>query len=70
MELVNLIDERHELVKLASLIEWSTFAGAWGPRFHHRAPGAGYAADGSAAGSGGDWRQLARSGRALQPRPG
>lgn len=28
MELVNLIDRRHELVKLASLIDWSAFAQA------------------------------------------
>jgi IS5 family transposase len=33
MELVNLIDQRHELVKLASLIDWSAFAEAWGPKF-------------------------------------
>jgi transposase, IS5 family len=33
MELVNLIDQRHELVKLASLIDWSGFAEAWGPKF-------------------------------------
>jgi transposase, IS5 family len=26
MELVNLIDQRHELVRLASLIDWSAFA--------------------------------------------
>ena len=32
MELVNLIDERHELVKLASLIDWPAFQQAWGPR--------------------------------------
>jgi IS5 family transposase len=32
-ELVNLIDQRHELVKLASLIDWSAFAEAWGPKF-------------------------------------
>ena len=33
MELVNLIDRRHELVKLAGLIDWSAFAKAWGPKF-------------------------------------
>jgi IS5 family transposase len=33
MELVNLIDQRNELVKLASLIDWSAFAEAWGPKF-------------------------------------
>lgn len=33
MELVNLIDQRHELVKLAGLIDWSAFAEAWGPKF-------------------------------------
>jgi len=33
MELVNLIDQRHELVKLASLIDWSAFSEAWGPKF-------------------------------------
>ena len=32
MELVNLIDQRHELVKLAALIEWSAFVEAWGAR--------------------------------------
>ena len=33
MELVNLIDQRHELVKLASLIDWRAFEQAWGPKF-------------------------------------
>lgn len=33
MELVNLIDQRHELVKLAALIDWQAFAEAWGPKF-------------------------------------
>ena len=28
MELVNLIDQRHELVKLAALIEWPAFVEA------------------------------------------
>jgi transposase, IS5 family len=33
MGLVNLIDQRHELVKLAGLIDWPAFAEAWGPKF-------------------------------------
>jgi IS5 family transposase len=33
MELVNLIDQRHDLVKLAALIDWPAFAQAWGPKF-------------------------------------
>lgn len=33
MELLNLIDQRHELVKLAALIEWPAFIEAWGPKF-------------------------------------
>jgi hypothetical protein len=33
MELVNLIDQRHELVKLAALIDWPAFEQAWGPKF-------------------------------------
>jgi IS5 family transposase len=33
MELVNLIDQRHELVKLAELIDWPAFEQAWGPKF-------------------------------------
>jgi len=33
MERVNLIDQRHELVKLAGLIDWHAFAEAWGPKF-------------------------------------
>lgn len=32
MELVNLIDQRHELVKLAALNVWPAFAEAWGPK--------------------------------------
>lgn len=32
-ELVNLIDQRHELVKLAALIDWPAFNEAWGPKF-------------------------------------
>eukprot|EP01035_Chromulina_nebulosa_P049316 gene49316-66974_t len=28
-ELVNLIDQRHELVKLAELIDWRAFADKW-----------------------------------------
>jgi len=30
---VNLIDQRHELVKLAELIDWQAFEQAWGPKF-------------------------------------
>jgi len=33
MDLVNLIDQRHELVKLAALIDWPAFEQAWGPKF-------------------------------------
>lgn len=33
MELVNLIDQRHELVRLAALIDWSAFEAQWGPKF-------------------------------------
>jgi transposase, IS5 family len=33
LELVNLIDQRHELVKLAALIDWPAFEQAWGPKF-------------------------------------
>lgn len=32
-ELVNLIDHRHELVKLAELIDWQAFVDEWSPRF-------------------------------------
>ncbi|MBV8123325.1 MAG: IS5 family transposase [Paucibacter sp.] len=32
-ELVNLIDQRHELVKLAGLIDWQAFADEWSPQF-------------------------------------
>ena len=32
-ELVNLIDQRHELVRLAELIDWQAFADAWSPQF-------------------------------------
>lgn len=32
-ELVNLIDQRHELVKLAALIDWQAFAQKWSPQF-------------------------------------
>lgn len=32
-ELVNLIDLRHELVKLAELIDWQAFAHKWSPQF-------------------------------------
>lgn len=33
MELANLIDQRHELVKLAELIDWPAFEAEWGPKF-------------------------------------
>jgi transposase, IS5 family len=33
LELVNLIDQRHELVRLAGLIDWPAFIEAWGPKF-------------------------------------
>ena len=32
-ELVNLIDHRHELVRLAELIDWQAFADEWSPQF-------------------------------------
>lgn len=32
-ELVNLIDQRHELVKLEALINWQAFADEWSPHF-------------------------------------
>ena len=32
-ELVNLIDQRHELVRLAELINWQAFADEWSPQF-------------------------------------
>ena len=32
-ELVNLIDQRHELVRLAALIDWQGFADEWSPQF-------------------------------------
>ena len=32
-ELVNLVDPRHELVRLADLIDWSAFEAAWSPQF-------------------------------------
>lgn len=32
-ELVNLLDQRHELIRLAALIEWQAFADEWGPKF-------------------------------------
>jgi IS5 family transposase len=32
-ELVNLIDQRHELVKLGELIDWQAFADKWSPQF-------------------------------------
>lgn len=33
MELVNLIDQRHELVRLAALINWEAFSQQWSPQF-------------------------------------
>jgi IS5 family transposase len=33
MELVNLIDQRHELVRLGGLINWQAFADEWSPQF-------------------------------------
>jgi transposase, IS5 family len=33
MELVNLIDQRHELVRLAGLIDWNAFSRQWSPQF-------------------------------------
>ena len=33
MELINLIDQRHELVRLAELIDWQAFANEWSPQF-------------------------------------
>lgn len=39
MELVNLIDQRQELVKLTALIDWPAFEQAWGPKASpHRPP--------------------------------
>lgn len=32
-ELVNLIDQRHELVRLSDLIDWDAFESAWSPQF-------------------------------------
>ena len=32
-ELVNLIDHRHELVRLGDLIDWQAFADEWSPQF-------------------------------------
>ena len=32
-ELVNLIDQRHELVRVAELIDWQAFANEWSPQF-------------------------------------
>ena len=32
-ELVNLIDQRHELVRLAELLDWQAFADEWSPQF-------------------------------------
>lgn len=33
MELVNLIDQRHKLVRLAALIDWQAFSRQWSPQF-------------------------------------
>ncbi|MGC4062542.1 MAG: hypothetical protein QM749_17535 [Aquabacterium sp.] len=33
MELVNLIDQRHELARLAKLIDWQAFSDQWSPQF-------------------------------------
>jgi transposase, IS5 family len=33
LELVNLIGQRHELVRLGGLIDWQAFESAWGPQF-------------------------------------
>ena len=33
MELVNLIDQRHEFVRLEALIDWASFEAQWGPKF-------------------------------------
>lgn len=33
MELVNLIDQRHELVRLSKLIDWQAFSQQWSPQF-------------------------------------
>lgn len=33
MELLNLIDQRHELVRLAALIDWDAFSRQWSPQF-------------------------------------
>lgn len=50
MEMVNLLDQRHELIKLAGLIDWQAFANEWGPdvRVHDGPPGAAHEADGRA----------------------
>ena len=32
-ELINLIDQRHELVRLTALIDWQAFADEWSPQF-------------------------------------
>lgn len=51
-ELVNLMDQRHELARLADLIDWPAFAQQWGGgavRDYDRPPGAADAADGRAA---------------------
>lgn len=33
LELVNLIDQRHELARLSQLIDWPAFESQWGPQF-------------------------------------
>lgn len=33
LELFNLIDQRHELVRLGALIDWPAFESEWGPQF-------------------------------------
>jgi transposase, IS5 family len=33
MELLNLIDQRHELVRLEKLIDWQSFEQCWSPQF-------------------------------------
>jgi transposase, IS5 family len=32
-ELVSLIDQRHELVRLGQLVDWQAFSEAWSPQF-------------------------------------
>ncbi len=50
MEMVNLIYQRDELVKLAALIDWPAFEQAWGPSSsHHWLAGAAHSIDDVAA---------------------